>query len=95
MPAADRRSGAHSSSVSPRRSSSDTASIFSMISSGSSSGSPYMSEAPSRFMRAPVDSIERITRALTFSRARSSSSWEAGFSRMRCELVADDAPSPR
>ena len=40
MPAAESRSGAHSSSTSPRRSSIVTASTFAMISSASSSGRP-------------------------------------------------------
>ena len=54
-----------------------------MISSASSSGSPYSVALPSRFMRADEDSIASTTRALTFSRARSSSSSVAGCSRSR------------
>ena len=61
-----------------------------MISSASSSGSPYSVEPPSRFMRADDDSIASTTRALTFSRARASSSSVAGCSRRRLELRADD-----
>ena len=52
MPAALRRSGAHSSAASDSRSSSVTASMRSISSSGSSSGSSNSVEPPRRFMRA-------------------------------------------
>ncbi len=67
----------------PRMSSSDTASMRAITSSVSSSGRPNSSEPPSRCMREPVDSMPSTMRALTFSRARTSSSSVAGCSRRR------------
>ena len=90
MPAAESRSGAHSSSTSSRRSSSVTASTLAMISSASSSGRPYSVEPPRRFMRAAEDSSASTTRALTFSRARASSSSVAGSLAQAVELAVDD-----
>ena len=92
MPAADSRSGAHSSSASagqvlerhrvdplarPRR--------------ARAAASPARISEPSRFIRAPVDSSASTTRPLRFSLARSSSSAVAGSSRRRASSVPTTA----
>ena len=90
MPAADSRSGAHSSSVSSARSSSVTASIRATTSSIGISGAPASTSEPRRFIRAPVDSSASTTRPLRFSLARASSSAVAGSARSARQLGADD-----